>query len=175
MQTLLGFHRALLEHPCFVDGETCHGVVESDELARRAEEKWLMSHKVGPGPGGRLDGARDERRGRRPALRGDGARARAAVGRARARASRALRAAGGSAEASAAVVSPMQGTVLSVAVAEGDSVEAGRVVCVVEAMKMENEITAHRDGVVTELSVAQGQPVQNGQVICVLAQGDDRA
>ena len=36
--TLLGFHRALLEHPCFAAGETCHGVVESEELARRAGE-----------------------------------------------------------------------------------------------------------------------------------------
>ena len=63
----------------------------------------------------------------------------------------------------------MQGTVLSVAVAEGDVVEAGAVLCIVEAMKMENEIAAHRAGVVTELTVAQGQPVQNGQVICVLA------
>ncbi len=36
--TLLGFHRALLEHPCFVAGSTCHGVVESEELAQRAQE-----------------------------------------------------------------------------------------------------------------------------------------
>ena len=36
--TLLGFHRALLEHPCFVEGATCHGVVESEELAERAQE-----------------------------------------------------------------------------------------------------------------------------------------
>ncbi len=73
---------------------------------------------------------------------------------------------------SGAVVSPMQGTVLSVAVAEGDVVEAGAVLCIVEAMKMENEIAAHRAGVVTELTVAQGEPVQNGQVICVLT-GDE--
>jgi acetyl-CoA/propionyl-CoA carboxylase biotin carboxyl carrier protein len=39
VHTLLGFHAALLEHPCFIAGETCHGVVESDELAHRAEEK----------------------------------------------------------------------------------------------------------------------------------------
>ena len=51
----------------------------------------------------------------------------------------------------------MQGTVLSVAVAEGDAVVAGAVLCIVEAMKMENEIAAHRAGVVTELSVAEGQ------------------
>jgi acetyl-CoA/propionyl-CoA carboxylase biotin carboxyl carrier protein len=67
----------------------------------------------------------------------------------------------------------MQGTVLAVQVAEGDEVTAGQVICVVEAMKMENEITAHRDGVVTELSVAAGEPVQSGQVICVVVQVAD--
>jgi acetyl-CoA/propionyl-CoA carboxylase biotin carboxyl carrier protein len=67
-----------------------------------------------------------------------------------------------------AIVSPMQGTVLSVEVAEGDEVRAGQVLCIVEAMKMENEITAHSDGVVSELSVAPGEPVQTGQVICVV-------
>jgi acetyl-CoA/propionyl-CoA carboxylase biotin carboxyl carrier protein len=60
----------------------------------------------------------------------------------------------------------MQGTVLSVAVAEGDAVADGAVICIVEAMKMENEVRAHRAGVVGELSVAAGQPVASGQVIC---------
>jgi acetyl-CoA/propionyl-CoA carboxylase biotin carboxyl carrier protein len=173
VETLLGFHRALLEHPCFVAGETCHGVVESDELARRAGEKVAQSHKLGHGPGGRLDG-------RVTNVEVDGRRYEVTVLApeppwAELARTRAERARGGGAGGSAAVVSPMQGTVLSVAVAEGERVEAGRVVCVVEAMKMENEITAHRDGVVTELSVEAGQAVQNGQVICVLAQGDDRA
>jgi len=72
-----------------------------------------------------------------------------------------------------AVVSPMQGTVLEVQVSEGDQVRAGQVLCVVEAMKMENEIDAHRDGVVTALSVEPGQPVQAGQVICVVVQEGD--
>ena len=49
----------------------------------------------------------------------------------------------------------MQGTVLKVLVAEGDAVTAGQVICVVEAMKMENEIAAPRDGVVTELAVTR--------------------
>jgi acetyl-CoA/propionyl-CoA carboxylase biotin carboxyl carrier protein len=62
----------------------------------------------------------------------------------------------------------MQGTVLAVEVAEGDDVEAGQVICIVEAMKMENEVHAHRAGRVTELSVAAGQPVTTGQVICVV-------
>jgi acetyl-CoA/propionyl-CoA carboxylase biotin carboxyl carrier protein len=58
--------------------------------------------------------------------------------------------------------------VLAVEVAEGDEVEAGQVLCIVEAMKMENEITAHRGGRVTELAVEQGQAVSNGQTICVI-------
>ena len=66
------------------------------------------------------------------------------------------------------VVSPMQGTVLAVEVEDGESIRTGRVICIVEAMKMENEIVAHRDGVVAELGVAPGQQVASGQVICVL-------
>jgi acetyl-CoA/propionyl-CoA carboxylase biotin carboxyl carrier protein len=67
-----------------------------------------------------------------------------------------------------AIVSPMQGTVLKVEVADGEAIEAGRVICVVEAMKMENEIVAHRDGVVAELGVAPGQQVGSGQLICIV-------
>ena len=71
------------------------------------------------------------------------------------------------------IVSPMQGTVLDVRVSDGDEVEAGAVICVVEAMKMENEVTAHRAGVVSELSVSPGGPVVSGQVVCVVtARGD---
>jgi acetyl-CoA/propionyl-CoA carboxylase biotin carboxyl carrier protein len=66
----------------------------------------------------------------------------------------------------------MQGTVLAVEVEEGEEVRAGQVICIVEAMKMENEITAHRDGTITELAVIPGQAVTTGQVICVVAQDD---
>ena len=77
--------------------------------------------------------------------------------------------AGGGGTGKDAVVSPMQGTVLAVEVAEGDEVEAGQVVCIVEAMKMENEVHAHRAGRVSDLSVTPGQPVTTGQVICVVS------
>jgi acetyl-CoA/propionyl-CoA carboxylase biotin carboxyl carrier protein len=63
----------------------------------------------------------------------------------------------------------MQGAVLSVKVADGDVVETGQVICIVEAMKMENEVTAHRAGTIAELAVAAGQPVTTGQTICVIA------
>jgi acetyl-CoA/propionyl-CoA carboxylase biotin carboxyl carrier protein len=67
----------------------------------------------------------------------------------------------------------MQGTVLAVEVAEGDEVRAGQVICIVEAMKMENEITAHREGLVSELSVSPGEAVKTGQVICLVSRNGE--
>ena len=81
VKTLVGFHRALLEHPCFVAGETCHGVVESEELARRAEE--LSAPVVAAAA---ADGARHAQRTRgragRPPHRGRRAAPRAGLPRA---------------------------------------------------------------------------------------------
>jgi acetyl-CoA/propionyl-CoA carboxylase biotin carboxyl carrier protein len=65
----------------------------------------------------------------------------------------------------------MQGTVLAVEVADGDEVEPGQVICIVEAMKMENEVHAHRRGTVGDLSVSPGSPVSSGQVICLIVSG----
>jgi acetyl-CoA/propionyl-CoA carboxylase biotin carboxyl carrier protein len=64
----------------------------------------------------------------------------------------------------------MQGTVVTYAVAEGDPVATGDLVVVLEAMKMENTITAHRDGVVSHIGFAAGDAVQSG---AVLARIDD--
>jgi acetyl-CoA/propionyl-CoA carboxylase, biotin carboxylase, biotin carboxyl carrier protein len=182
--TLIGFHAALLEHPCFVDGATCHGVVESEQLAQRASEvSKQLSHQATTIPVG-SDGAPAQAATRQRAVTAevDGRRYEVMLRVAEpphadlARRRREREQAGGAhAAARDAVVTPMQGTVLAVEVSEGDEVVPGQVLCVVEAMKMENEITAHRAGVVTELSVEAGQPVSTGQVICVVRQEGDAA
>jgi acetyl-CoA/propionyl-CoA carboxylase biotin carboxyl carrier protein len=75
-------------------------------------------------------------------------------------------AAGGAAGgATDVLVSPIQGTVLKVPVSKGDEVSDGDLICVIEAMKMENEITAHRAGKVIELSVTEGGSVAAGDTV----------
>jgi acetyl-CoA/propionyl-CoA carboxylase biotin carboxyl carrier protein len=169
--TLLGFHAALLSEPCFVEGGICEGLVESEELAQRAEEMTdLFSHRA-TSVTGRPDGVRT--RGRVVAVEVDGrafdVRVHreepewAALGRRRRE-----RAAASANTGSGAIVSPMQGTVLSVLVSDGADVGAGQVICVVEAMKMENEIVAPVAGIVSDLAVAPGGAVASGQRICVV-------
>ena len=62
----------------------------------------------------------------------------------------------------------MQGTIVKVLVAVGDAVEAGQTVCVLEAMKMENNITADKAGTVTEIKVAPGQSVGTGDIVVII-------
>ena len=168
MTTLLGFHRALLEHPCFVAAGTCRGVVESEELATRAAEL-SPAFAAAPAVDGRATIARDrlvEVAGRHFSVRvREPEPPWRELARARAERGRGGGTGGGGRDA---VVTPMQGTVLAVEVAEGDAVTAGQVLAVIEAMKMENEVHAHRDGVVRELSVAAGETVSTGQVVCVV-------
>jgi acetyl-CoA/propionyl-CoA carboxylase biotin carboxyl carrier protein len=171
-KTLLGFHRALLATPCFVGGETCHGVVESAELAARARELEDASPTALSAVAA-IDG-RGSGVGQVVAVEIDGRRHEIRLEPAEppwvelARRHR-ERSTGLSGDAAGSITSPMQGTVLSVAVTEGASVAAGDLICVVEAMKMENEIVSAANGVVSGLGVAPGDQVSNGQVICVLA------
>jgi acetyl-CoA/propionyl-CoA carboxylase, biotin carboxylase, biotin carboxyl carrier protein len=182
VKTLIGFHRALLEQRCFIDAQTCRGIVETKELAERAEQLSHLTTRLQPAsdgarpsgsgaPGGREQVLVAEVDGRRFEVRVVTAEPAYAELARRRRERGSEHAHHG--EARDAVVSPMQGTVLSVEVADGDHVEAGQVVCVVEAMKMENEITAPRSGTVSILSVAVGEPVTSGQVICVVSQEAD--
>jgi acetyl-CoA/propionyl-CoA carboxylase biotin carboxyl carrier protein len=66
------------------------------------------------------------------------------------------------------VAVPMQGTIVKVLVAVGDTVEAGQSVCVLEAMKMENVILADKAGTVTEVKVTPGQSVGTGDIVIII-------
>ena len=119
------------------------------------------------------------RRGLRPALRRQGDRA--AAGRRRRgqrrrrrrrgaapQASRGERKKGGAAAAPTTLASPLQGNMWKVLVEQGDTVEEGQLLCIIEAMKMENEITAHKAGVIETLPINEGEPIQSGAPIAII-------
>ncbi len=64
--------------------------------------------------------------------------------------------------------SPMPGTILDVKVSQGASVKKGDILCILEAMKMENEILAPQDGTIAQVNVAKGASVNSGDVLCVI-------
>ena len=176
--TLIPFHQALLSSKQWRKAETCRDLVE--------DAKWLKSlaPEAAPAAGGEEeDGEKIERDytvevdSRRFTVKVIGpppAGGVAAVGAnsaARPTPRRERAGAGGSAngDAGGALVSPLQGTVLRVNVKEGQDVEAGAVVCVIEAMKMENEITAPVAGKVEELKVTEGAAIGTGDPIAKIA------
>ncbi len=59
--------------------------------------------------------------------------------------------------------SPLQGNMWKVLVKQGDTVEEGQLLCIIEAMKMENEITAHKAGTIAELPIVRGRPDHGGR------------
>ncbi|MBV7295574.1 acetyl/propionyl/methylcrotonyl-CoA carboxylase subunit alpha [Corynebacterium sp. TAE3-ERU12] len=164
LATIIPFHRALVEHPAFVgDGESF------DVYTRWIEEEWdqdLPEQDSTPVADTSLppqtivvevDGRRVE-----VALPGEidlsgGAPRRKAPKR---RSGGAALAASGN-----AVVASMQGTVIKVEVEEGQEIAEGDVVCVLEAMKMENPVRAHRAGTITGLAVEAGSGVGKGDVL----------
>ena len=130
------------------DGELVRRDVDVEVDGRRFKlALWVPEVRPGPpGVGGRLRAAASARIGPRPGSAASVAPA-----------------------SSATVAAPMQGTVVTVAVAVGDAVEVGQAVCVLEAMKMENNVTAERAGTVRELRVKPGDTVGAGDVIAVIA------
>ncbi|HEV3354532.1 MAG TPA: biotin carboxylase N-terminal domain-containing protein [Acidimicrobiales bacterium] len=75
---------------------------------------------------------------------------------------------GGGAAGAGQVAVPMQGTIVKVLVAQGDTVEVGQAVCVLEAMKMENNVNAEKAGTVAEIRVKAGDTVSAGDVVAVI-------
>ncbi len=177
--TLIPFHIWLLNEQEFIDGGACHDALEvmseantplpprdgapppapsvdepepmaerrlvAEVSGRRFDVRLLIPEKdLGPSGAAPAPKKKREKKG------GGGAHATGATGE---------------------VHSPMQGTVLSVAVAEGQEVAAGDVICIVEAMKMENEVTAHTAGTVTSVHVEAGQGVTADELLAVIDGG----
>ncbi len=175
--TLIPFHQWLLTQQEFIDGGACHGA-----LRAMAEEDTPLPGRDGtPPPAPEAPGAEPvaERRltaevsGRRFDVRlfipeSDLGPAGAAAAPKKKR-ERKAGGAGGATGATGEVHSPMQGTVLSVAVEAGQEVAVGDVLCIIEAMKMENEVTAHTAGVISAISIDAGQSVTADEVIAVIS------
>nr|WP_101376552.1 acetyl/propionyl/methylcrotonyl-CoA carboxylase subunit alpha [Saccharopolyspora spinosa] len=168
MATVLPFHRAIVRDPAFVgtDGFTVHtrwietefdntiepftGGVEAEE----PEPRQTITVEVG---GRRLEVSL-------PAELAVSSAAPAAKAKPR------KRSAGksGAAVSGDAVTAPMQGTIVKIAVTDGQDVAAGDLIAVLEAMKMENPVTAHKAGTVTGLSAQPGDSVSQGTALCEL-------
>ena len=186
LKTLIPFHRALLSTDQWRNAETCRDLVE--------DRKWLKQLAF-PKPENPAEDADEapaveqdytvEVSGRRfdvkvigppPAAGAGNGVAPAAGGLApkpkRREGARGPGAGGGGSDT---LSSPIQGTVLKVAVEQGAEVEEGALIAVIEAMKMENEITAHKAGTVAELPIAVGAAVATGDTLAVIASGGDGA
>jgi acetyl-CoA/propionyl-CoA carboxylase biotin carboxyl carrier protein len=182
LKTLIPFHRALLATEQWARGETCRDLVEDREWlkalafppAQKAEDgdegaaverdytvevsgRRFDVKVIGPPASNGTNGA-----GPAPAAVAAGGR------RAPKRAERAS-GGGGAGGGGDTLVSPLQGNMWKVLVEQGQTVEEGQLVCIIEAMKMENEITAHKAGVVSELAVKEGEPITSGATIAVIS------
>jgi acetyl-CoA/propionyl-CoA carboxylase, biotin carboxylase, biotin carboxyl carrier protein len=172
LQTLIPFHKAILATEQWANGETCRDLTE--------DRKWLQGlapETVAPPACDEEEAVTTERTysvevdGRLHRVKVIGAAVSAnskptgAVGLRRPPKREREGAAGGGGAVGETLISPLQGTVLRVAVERGAEVSEGALVCVIEAMKMENEITAHRPGKVTELNVKEGGSVGSGDLI----------
>jgi acetyl-CoA/propionyl-CoA carboxylase biotin carboxyl carrier protein len=173
LKTLIPFHIALLATEQWARGETCRDLLEDREWlkalafpkaeqAADGQEDEVVEHAytvevsgrkfdvkvIGPPYGGAENGAAPAAASPKPR--------------------RAERAAGSSAGGADELVSPLQGNMWKVLVEQGQEVEEGQLVCIIEAMKMENEITAHKGGVIERLAVKEGDPIASGATIAVI-------
>jgi len=170
MPTVLPFHRAVVDDPAFAPAAGAPFSVHT---------RWIeteFDNRVEPYAGPAAEGGEEEPRqhvtvevgGRRlevvlPAGLGGGA---AGGGDSRRAPKRGGRRKAAAAVSGDSLTSPMQGTIVKVAVADGQQVEAGELVVVLEAMKMEQPLNAHRSGTVSDLKAEVGQTVTAGSVVC---------
>jgi acetyl-CoA/propionyl-CoA carboxylase biotin carboxyl carrier protein len=179
LKTLIPFHKALLATPQWVRGETCKDLLEDkqwlkalafpahapptddEEQAEKVEQTYAVEVS-----GRRFDvrviGPPFVGGGAGPAMNGVGP---AAGARKAPRRGERKSSSGGGPDT---LPSPLQGNMWKVLVKQGDEVTEGQLLCIIEAMKMENEITAHKAGTIVELPIAEGAPIQAGAPIATI-------
>jgi acetyl-CoA/propionyl-CoA carboxylase biotin carboxyl carrier protein len=171
LTTLIPFHKALLASEQWIGGETCRDLMEDRDWLKTTAPEQVEAPEV-------EEGAEVVARDYKVEVSGKlfdvkvigevsaGGSAPAAAGKRPPKRER--KAGSGSGSSSESLPSPLQGTVFKVAVEKGAEVAEGDLICVIEAMKMENEIVAHRAGKVEELKVAEGDAVSSGDVLAVI-------
>jgi acetyl-CoA/propionyl-CoA carboxylase biotin carboxyl carrier protein len=174
LKTLIPFHVALLGTQQWANGETCRDLLEDKgwlktlafdkppKPAEGEEETVEQAYTV------EVSGRRFDVKVIGPPFAGgataNGA-APAPAGRAAPKRSERKSSGGGGADE---LLAPLQGNMWKVLVEQGQTVEEGQLICIIEAMKMENEITAHKAGVIETLSAKEGEPIQAGAPIAVI-------
>ncbi|HEV7399494.1 MAG TPA: acetyl-CoA carboxylase biotin carboxylase subunit [Solirubrobacterales bacterium] len=171
LTTLIPFHKALLATAQWTGGETCRDLMEDREWLKTTAPAAVAAPEVEEGAEVIARDYKVEVSGKLfdvkvigEALAGGAAPA--AGGKRPPKRERKAGAGGGA--SSESLPSPLQGTVFKVAVEKGAEVAEGDLICVIEAMKMENEIVAHRAGKVTSLNVTEGAAVSSGDVLAVI-------
>jgi acetyl-CoA/propionyl-CoA carboxylase biotin carboxyl carrier protein len=176
LKTLIPFHQALLATEQWAKGETCRDLLE--------DKKWLKTLAFpAPAPPSEdgepekveqtyeveVSGQRFDVRVVGPPFAGGGGGAAAngssAGGRAAPKRKQRESSSGGGPDT---LPSPLQGNMWKVLVKQGDTVQEGQLLCIIEAMKMENEITAHKAGTIVELPITEGAPIQAGAPIVTI-------
>jgi acetyl-CoA/propionyl-CoA carboxylase biotin carboxyl carrier protein len=178
LKTLIPFHQALLATEQWARGETCRDLLEdkqwlkslafevpaaappSDEAEAKVEQTYAVE----------VSGRRFDVRVVGPALAGGVGAALNGSGPSPTRKAprRSERASAGGSGGPDTLPSPLQGNMWKVLVEQGDTVEEGQLLCIIEAMKMENEITAHKSGTIVELPISEGAPIQAGAPIATI-------
>jgi acetyl-CoA/propionyl-CoA carboxylase biotin carboxyl carrier protein len=174
VKTLIPFHKAIMASEQWARGETCRDLLEDREWLKRlafpkAEKRSedaaeVVEREYVVEVGGKRFDVRVL--GEPPVM------AATANGGARQAPRRERRAAGGGSSGGGdTLASPLQGNVFKVLVEPGAKVEQGALICIIEAMKMENEITAHKAGTIAELPISEGAAVASGDTLAVITSG----
>jgi acetyl-CoA/propionyl-CoA carboxylase biotin carboxyl carrier protein len=172
VRTLIPFHKAIMASDQWANAETCRDLIEDkawlkqlaqpkpekpDEEGETVERTYLVE----------VSGKRFDVK-----VRGEAATPNGAAPAARPAPRRERRSSGGGGGIQShppdALVSPLQGNVFKLLVEKGAQVEEGALICIIEAMKMENEITAHKAGTVAELPISEGAAVTAGDTLAVI-------